>query len=773
VVPGGRDAPEAGVDQQNQADRDVYAAGRDQTVIRGQTVINDNRRVELAAGAIPHPAAVNLARLLAGLPRRPARVFAGRDQALAVLGQALTTRGGAVVTQAIYGLGGVGKSELALQYAHARREDYGLVWWITAADPGQAEAGLAALAGRLCPAVAVAGTTSDAAGWATGWLQAHDRWLLILDNVEDPADIEPLLGQLGGGHVIITSRRDTDWGQLADPVRLDVLTPAAAAQVLILRTGQHDAADTEAAAQVAAELGFLPLALDQAAAYITQQRITPAAYLDSLRRNPARMHAAGPSAQRTIARLWDLHITAVRHRSPAAARLLGVIACYAPDAIPRAMLGRGAPVEDTDEALGLLASYSMITLTTTTVSIHRLLQAVTLTRPGDTGDDPRSLRDTALDWLNAAIPDDPDVNMAGWPLLRALVPHAEALASHFPPGQQPQALGRVQNEIGLFLSSQGDYAQALSLRQSALAIAEAALGPGHPSTAATLGNLALTYCDLGRHAEALPLHERALAITETALGPGHPSTAISLGNLAAAYRALGRPAEALPLHERALAIAETALGPGHPDTAIRLNNLALTYGDLRRYAEALPLAERALAITEAALGPGHPSTATRLDNLAITYIALGRPAEALPLHERALAITEAALGPGHPDTALRLASLAVTYIALGRTAEALPLTERALAITEAALGPSHPDTALWLGLAGIYRELGRPADALPLEERAAQIRQRPQLSGAKLAPACGRAAGSAPFRGPGAALTSQAAIERAIQPAKPVRAIAG
>ena len=398
---GGRDGPDTGVYQQNQAERDLYAAGQN------QTVINDNRRVELAAGAVPHPAAVDLAGPVTGLPRRPVRVFEGRDEALGVLEQALDARGGAVVTQAVYGLGGVGKSELALQYADAHRGDYGLVWWITAAEAGQVEAGLAGLAGRLCPVAAVAGTTGDAAGWATGWLQAHDRWLLILDNVEDPADIEPLLGQLGGGHVIVTSRRDADWGRLADPVQLDVLDPAAAAQILILRTGQHGAADEEAAAQIAAELGFLPLALDQAAAYIVQQRISLAAYLASLRRNPARMHAAGTDAQRTIARLWDLHITAIRGRSPAAARLLGVLAQYAPDAIPRAMLGDTDAREDTDEALGLLASYSMITLTTDTVSIHRLLQAVILTRPDHAGDDARSLQDTALDWLDGAIPDAP------------------------------------------------------------------------------------------------------------------------------------------------------------------------------------------------------------------------------------------------------------------------------------------------------------------------------------------------------------------------------
>ena len=757
-MPGERDGPDRGVYQQNQADRDVYAAARD------QTVINDNRRVELAAGSVPHPAAVGLARPVAGLPRRPVRVFKGRGEALGVLARALGARGGAVVTQAVYGLGGVGKSELALQYADAHHGDYGLVWWITAVEPRQVETGLASLAGRLCPLVAVVGTTGDAAGWATGWLQSHDQWLLILDNVEDSADIEPLLGQLSGGHVIVTSRRDADWGRLADPVQLDVLDPAAAAEVLTLRTGQQGAADEEAAAQIGAKLGFLPLALDQAAAYIVQQRVSLAAYLDSLRRNPARMHAAGSDAQRTIARLWDLHITAIRDKNPAAVWLLEVIAQYAPDAIPRAILGGDAPREDTDEALGLLASYSMITLTTESVSIHRLLQAVIRARPDSTGADPRNLRDTALNWLNAAIPHTPDINTAGWPLLRALVPHAETLASHFPPSEQPQSLGRIQNEIATFLGSQGDYAQALPLRQSALtitetalgpdhpttairlsnlalthrdlgryadalhlheralAIAEAALGPDHPDTATLLGNLAVTYRDMGRYADALPLEQRALATAEAALGPDHPMTVIRLDNLAATYRALGRAADALPLEQRALATAEAALGPDHPDTAILLGNLAATYRDLGRYADALPLQERALAVAEAALGPDHPDTAHRLSNLAVTYRDLGRAADALPLEDRALAVTKAALGPDHPTTANRLDNLAVTYRDLGRAADALPLQERALAITEAALGPDHPTTAIRLdNLAATYRDLGRYADALPPQERALAV----------------------------------------------------
>ena len=173
---------------------------------------------ELIALTVPHPASVDLPGVVRGLPRRPARVFEGRGGALGVLEAALAARG-RVVTQAVYGLGGVGKSELALQYADTHQGEYQVVWWVTASDAGQVEAGLAGLAGRLCPPAATAGTTARAAGWAIGWLQAHDGWLLILDNVEDIADVEPLLGQAGAGHVVITTRRDVDWTRLADPVR--------------------------------------------------------------------------------------------------------------------------------------------------------------------------------------------------------------------------------------------------------------------------------------------------------------------------------------------------------------------------------------------------------------------------------------------------------------------------------------------------------------------------------------------------------------------------
>ena len=199
-----------------------------------------------------------------------------------------------MVTQAVYGLGGVGKSELALHHAVACRADYSLIWWITAED-GDADRrpgwrrwprGCAA---RWPPR----GPRRRRPAWAVGWLQAHPGWLLILDNVNDPADVGPLLGELTGGHIVITTRRDTGWDKIAVPVRLDVLDPGPAADLIAARTGSAEPAGRDAAAAIAAELGYLPLALDQAAAYITQTRITPAAYLRRLREHPAVMYAAG------------------------------------------------------------------------------------------------------------------------------------------------------------------------------------------------------------------------------------------------------------------------------------------------------------------------------------------------------------------------------------------------------------------------------------------------------------------------------------------------
>ncbi|WP_435212260.1 tetratricopeptide repeat protein [Streptomyces sp. bgisy034] len=679
---------------------------------------------------------------LNNLPTPDSRVFEGRDSALAVLSE-LPSTGTGIVTQTVRGMGGVGKSTLVLHHAHAHlAAGHGPVWWIEASTPVTVTTGLASLATAVSPVHATF-PLDEAADWAVAWLQGRTGWLLVFDNAEDPADLGPYLGRLSTGQTLVTTRRDLPWRDLGAPLRLDTLTPEASIRVLQEITNRHADRDTAGLAELAGELGYLPLALQQAGAYLRQTRTSASSYLTQLRADPAGVLAAtapGDPQQRTIAQLWSVTLDAIQAQDRHAVELLRILSYCAPDPLPRRVLATAlSTAREVDQALGVLAAYSMITLTDLTVTVHRLVQAVLrsttptpapaprlrrvlrLLRRSSSASKPHP-REAALNLLYNAMPPDGPENVQTWPAWQELSPHMQTVNTHWVGTETPANLAPLLGQTAFHLAARGQAALALPLEERALAITEASLGPDHPDTALRLNNLARTFSDLARHADALPLAERALAITEASLGPDHPTTATRLNNLATTLSDLGRPADALPLKERALAITEASLGPDHPDTALRLNNLARTFSDLARHADALPLAERALAITEASLGPDHPTTATRLNNLATTLSDLGRPADALPLAERALAITEAALGPDHPTTSVCLGNLARTFSALGRPADALPLEERALAITEAALGPDHPDTALRLGnLATTLSDLGRHADALPLEERALAI----------------------------------------------------
>ncbi|SEB98885.1 FxSxx-COOH system tetratricopeptide repeat protein [Streptomyces sp. PAN_FS17] len=679
---------------------------------------------------------------LSNLPAPDSRVFMGREDALAVLRE-LPSTGTGIVAQSVRGMGGIGKSTLVLHHAHAYlAAGHGPVWWIEASSSAAVTAGLTSLATALNP-VHAALPLDEAAAWAVTWLQGRTGWLLIFDNADEPTDLRPYLGRLSTGQVLVTTRRDLPWQDLGTPLRLETLTPETALAVLKEITGCGSDRDTAALAELTKELGHLPLALQQAGAYLAQTRNSATSYLVQLRADPAGVLAAtapGDPHQRTIAQLWSVTLSSMHNAEPHAVALLEVLAYCAPEPLPRHVLANSLPTQQAvDHALGVLAAYSMITLTDSTVTVHRLVQAVVRTTtpvaipPPQSGAIRRLLRifrstrgphpsESALQLLYAATPSGRPDETQSWPNWQALLPHIQAVSAYEYGAGTASQLATMLGQAAFYLWARGLAVEALPLEERALQISETALGPGHPETAVRLGNLAATFSSLGRHAQALPMKERALQVTETALGPHHPETGVRLGNLAATLSALGRHTKALPLEERALQVTEAALGPHHPSTALRLGNLAATLGALGRHAEALPMNERALQISETALGPHHPSTALRLGNLAATLSALGRHAKALPLEERALQVTEAALGPGHPETAVRLGNLAANLGALGRHAEALPMNERALQISETALGPHHPDTALRLSnLAATLSALDLHAEALPMNERALQI----------------------------------------------------
>ncbi|MEG4199018.1 tetratricopeptide repeat protein [Microcoleus sp. Pol12A5] len=309
--------------------------------------------------------------------------------------------------------------------------------------------------------------------------------------------------------------------------------------------------------------------------------------------------------------------------------------------------------------------------------------------------------------------------------VKEALPHLEVVAEQWSHLLE-NSTDATWSSTGLARVAQGQslWAEAEKRLTACLQMTEQRCGADHPSTAMSLNNLAGLYELTGRYAEAEPLFVRSLLIIEQQLGADHPSTAMSLNNLAELYKSTGRYAEAEPLFVRSLSIREQQLGADHPDTASSLNNLAGLYQSMRRYAEAEPLSARSLSIREQQLGADHPDTAMSLNNLAVLYKSMGRYAEAEPLYVRSLSICEQQLGADHPHTAQSLNNLAALYDeSMGCYAEAEPLYVRSLSIREQQLGADHPHTAESLNnLARLYDEsTGRYAEAEPLYLRALEI----------------------------------------------------
>jgi tetratricopeptide (TPR) repeat protein len=661
--------------------------------------------------------------------RVPARNphFTGRGDELAALAAALA-KGPTVTVQAVRGMGGVGKTQLAVEFAHAHATEYDLVYWIAAEEAAALPDQFTALAVQL--GLEPAPDPGSLQAQVHGRLRGVLGWLLIFDNADSSDDLRSWLppGPLTpgiAGHVIVTTRRGgfTALGQVMD---LDVIRPADA--LALLRTRVPRLAE-DTGRDLAGELGRLPLALEQAGAYLDRSAIPAGDYLRLLRQRAAELYARGQVSGRTdtIATLWDISLERVSAENPAAAQLLDLCAYLAPERIPLDLFTRhtgqlpeplataAADELEFDEAIGTLVDYSLVKRTPAGLQIHRLLQGALRARHAGPVATPRNGgnlmmtsqaagQEESLQIVLGLLRADAPVEVTGapqdWPRWAVLLPHVLAATSHLRdvpgPGKVagPDAAWLL-DRAATYLQEHARLQEARPLAERALAIDQAIHGPDHPAVAADLNTLALILRDLGQLQEARPLAERALAITEAAHGPDHPAVATCLNTLALILRDLGQLQEARPLAERTVAITEAAHGPDHPAVATCLSNLAAILRRLRQLQEARPLAERAVAITEAAHGPDHPAVAHRIRNLALILRDLGELQEARPLAERTAAITEGAYGPDHPATAADLRNLALILRDLGELQEARPLAERAVAITEAAYGPHHPDVAIF------------------------------------------------------------------------------
>lgn len=632
-------------------------------------------------------------------------VFTGRDEQLVAMRERLNAGTPAVLTQpqALHGLGGVGKTQLALEYAHRYAGDYDLIWWLAAEQPTAIPAQLVALARRLGISEAADQTETIQVLWDA--LRQRGRWLAVFDNAEDPSTLRPWWPP-ASGHMIITSRTPT-WTGLAATIGVDVLPRAEAVAFLHRRRSMSD----QEAATLAEVLGDLPLALEQAGAYLEVTGMPPADYVGLLRDRGPELFALGQAtSEQTIATTWTVSLDRLRE-TPAAEDLTVLCAFLAPDDIPLKLLrdhsdqlpdSLAAAAQDRLglwHAVAALRRYSLATVIAETLSMHRLVQAVV--RHGLSVDQQRQWVTAAQRLLWAAFrtrSTDPDADPDAWPMYAQLLPHMLTVVDHVQPlGIELEITGWLLNRAGAYLYGRGRYMEAKALHERALAITEALADPDQRDSA-TLNYLGLALRRLGDLPAARAYHERALAIRDAQLGPNHPSTATSLTNLATVLRDQGDLPAARAHQQRALAIREARLGPDHPHTAHSLNNLAKVLADQGDLDGARALHERALGIYMRRLGTDHPDTARSLTNLALVLHAQGDLKGARVLHERALAVREASLGPSHPDTATSLTNLAGVLLAQDDLHNAQTLYERALAIREASLGSDHLRTALSVSL---------------------------------------------------------------------------
>ena len=517
-------------------------------------------------------------------------LFKGRDDFLRQMRASLVSAGqAAIVSQAVLGLGGIGKTRAAVEYAWAHRDDYTSLLFAVGDSPEALRRNLAALSGVLLPDF---DAREDEARLRAvlDWLNANPGWLLILDNLDTAAaltEAEAVLARLAGGHVVMTTRK----GNLPagiDPLDLGLLALEDSASFLLARTPQRQkATDDDAQARaLAGELGQLALALEHAGAYIARRRLGFAAYRALWRENrekaldwsdPALTHYP-----RAIAVTWQ---TSVAQLSPSARVLLERLAFLAPDPVPLFLLDVPVPAAeaaDWPEALDDLVAWSLATRVTIAMrhgeqpgfAVHRLVQDVTRRSLGE--ENKRQRLTETLGWINAAFTGDPP-DVRSWPRLDPLAPHAEAVAWEADKARIAAPTARLMGELAVLLNAKARHREAEKLSRRALEIDEASFGTEHPDVAIDLNNLAQLLQDTNRLAEAEPLMRRALAIDEASFGTEHPNVATDLNNLARLLQATNRLAEAEPLSRRHLAIFfafEAQTGHPHPHRNAAIGNYA-------------------------------------------------------------------------------------------------------------------------------------------------------------------------------------------------------
>lgn len=683
--------------------------------------------------------------------------FTGREKVLQCLHKALISGkdGGSQRIRAVTGLGGIGKTQIAIEFAYRYANEYDAVLWVRSESQALASSRetMRASFATLVKVLELPNQENlnqvQARKAVTNWLKNHDHWLLIFDNVDDITLVRELLPHPYSGAVLLTT-----CFQNADPhikyLEVEKMSRSEGVQFLLRCTSSDEEekreehlsfSERDAIYTLCEVMDGLPLALAQAGAYIKMSPCSFHEYIALYNKDRERFLADRgvhvPEHPEAVAKTWDLSFQRIKRENPAAAELLRLCAFLAPDAIPEKLIVWGTAyctmhlqkLADSEKALRdaikTLYSYSLVQRDTTTqmLMIHRLVQAVLIDAMPIEARNEWKMRVVRI--LNAAFPEAP---FQEWGRCRQLLPHVQVCAievEHEPIPTQLEA-ANLFDKVGSYLREQGQYVEAESLLSIALSIRERYLDANGLDIATSLSNLAGLYFYQDRYQKATPLVKRAFAIRKQRLGEGHAETTESMKHLALLYLRQEQYEQAEPLLQQSLLISERCTGHESSGTANIMDNLAVVYLGQEQYDKAEPLLKRAFSIKKRLFGPKHPATARTMENLAFLYLKQEQRYErARTLFCRALRLHIDSSGLESPDTAYPLYGLAELCRIQKKYEQSEQLHLLVFSIRQQYLGEKHLDTAESLqGLADLYREWARYKEAGPLYVRALAIRRR-------------------------------------------------
>ncbi|MEV0660045.1 FxSxx-COOH system tetratricopeptide repeat protein [Actinomadura luteofluorescens] len=647
--------------------------------------------------------------------------FTGRETLLDALEESISGQPTVVVPHALHGFGGVGKTQMAVEYAYRHRDKYELVWWVPADQPMFVRSSLAALATELgFPPTGV----EDAAKAALEALQRGDptsRWLLIFDNADQPEDIKDFLPS-GPGHVLVTSRNHR-WEAMVETVSVDVFTREESVEFLRKRT--RGSIDAEPAARLAAALGDLPLALEQAGALHAESGMEVEEYLELLRERTSALLAVGhpPEYPMSMTAAWSISVSSLGDQMPEAIDLLRCCAFFGPEPIPRdvfsttsltARLGLGNLISDRirlGKAISELGRYALlkIDLKGRTVQVHRLVQA--LIREDLTPDEQESIRAEVHQLLVGARPGNPD-EVVNWPNFSTLVAHLVPtyVEDSVVPNVRALALDMVR-----YLYQSGDWATAHELIQRFHARWTEVSGGDDPDVLRLQRELGYVLRELGQYQEAYDQNQQTLAQMH-AKGLSDEDVLRLVNSLGADLRARGEFGAALAHDSDSLQRHEAAFGRADHRTLRVMNNLALDYDLNSRWTESKQYYQEAINLAdEMGRSIGGAFYLGTWNGLARAARMSGEYSEACDMGEDAYAYGVEILGREHPWTLRTAKDLSIAQRRYGDLEQAKRTTEDTHARCVRLFGLDHPDTlAAATALTNLQRNEGREEEAATL-----------------------------------------------------------